>query len=127
MTPAQTLNLIRLVRAMCPAQKFDEYTPEAWHPLLADLDFADSQAALVELGKRQQFIAPADIRAQVGRFRRDRLDREPEAVPLADPNNVPAYLADLRAGRTRVADGTEKPRDIARLLNSSMRSLPSDV
>lgn len=118
MTPAESLLITRMVRAVCPQQKFDEYTPDAWHKLLEDLPFADCEAAVVALGRRQPFISPSEIHAEVRRIRAARIAEVPEAVPDADPDDVPAYLAALRAGRTRAADGSERPRPVAELVTS---------
>ena len=47
MTPHETLLLTRYVKACCPQQAIDEYTPDAWHDLLGDLSLADCRAAVV--------------------------------------------------------------------------------
>jgi hypothetical protein len=124
MTPAESLTITRMVRAVCPQQKFDEYTPDAWHRLLEDLPFADCETAVIQLGRRQPFISPSEIRAEVQRIRAARIEQEPELTPDADPEDVPAYLAALREGRTRAGDG-EKPRDVEQLLKSTIRRLPA--
>lgn len=67
MTPEQALGICRLVKAACPAQKFDEYTPDVWAPMLADVDFDQAQKAIVEIGKRQPWIGPSDIVSEVKR------------------------------------------------------------
>jgi len=102
MTPHETLLLTRYVKACCPQQHIDEYTPDAWHDLLADLDAADSRTAVAEIVKRQPFVAVAEIRAEVKRIRRDRLEREIIPAPPAEPGR---YRAELRAGIKRIADG----------------------
>ena len=37
MTPQETLLLTRYVKACCPQQAMDDFTPDAWHDLLGDL------------------------------------------------------------------------------------------
>jgi hypothetical protein len=105
MTPAQSLAITRFVRAACPQQKFDEYTPDAWHELLGDLDFADCDTAVRTLGKRQPFISPAEIRDEVQRIRNDRLRRYGNAEPDYDGDDVPAALEAIKRHRARVASG----------------------
>jgi hypothetical protein len=63
----------------------NEYTPDAWFDLLGDLSLEDCRVAAAAVGKRQPFIAPAEIRAEVRRVRRDRIDR---AIPAAPPAEV---------------------------------------
>lgn len=117
MTPSESLMIVRMVRAICPQQKFDEYTPDAWHRLLDDLTFADCETAVIELGRRQTFISPSEIRTEVRRARNARIADTVEDVPDADPDDVKAYLAALRDGRTRTADGgTDRSDELTQLL-----------
>lgn len=114
MNAIESLTLTRFVRAVCPQQKFDEYTPDFWFKLLGDLNFADCEEALIELGKRQTFVSPAEIRAEVKRIRNGRLERAFEDMPELDAHrdDVNAWLAALRDGRRRTADGelqTDRP------------------
>ena len=67
MTPTETVLLTEYVRACCPQQAIGEYTPDAWHDLLGDLDLADCRAAAAAVARRQPFVAPSEIRAEVGR------------------------------------------------------------
>lgn len=53
----------------------DEYTPDAWHDLLGDLDLADCRAAVAAVAKRQPFVAPAEIIAEIRRAKRHAGDR----------------------------------------------------
>lgn len=61
MKQADTVKLTRTVRALCPHQAMDSYTPDAWHVVLGHLDLADCMAAVAEINGRQPFIAPSDI------------------------------------------------------------------
>ena len=115
MTPEQTLTLVRFAAAACPQQAIDEYTPDAWHELLADLQYDDCRAAVVSLGRRQAFMAPAEIRAEVRRIRDDRISRT--VLPAPDPALADApreYQAALQAGIHRVASAL----DIGRALGA---------
>lgn len=104
MTPTEAVDLVELVAAMCPAMRMEEKTGEAWYLLLGDLDYPEAVAAAAAVGRTARFITPADIRAQI-QATRTRAARTRDsvatalAVPDADPNDVPGYLAALRAGR----------------------------
>lgn len=105
MTPTETVALLRIVRAVCPAQKFDEFTSDAWAELLDDLRLDDCTLAVKHLGRRQPFIAPSDIRSEVKRIRKDRLDRVP--FPAPPPDLTPLETIAWQRQVTReIADGT---------------------
>lgn len=108
MIPTESLALTRFVRAACPQQKLDEFTPDAWHELLADLAFTDCKAAVVELAKRQPFVSPAEIRAEVRRARNERI-RADMTDPEYDRDDVAAGLAAIRSRRRALGDGTAAP------------------
>lgn len=106
MTPQETVVLCRYVRACCPQQAMDEYTPDAWHDLIGDLDFADCREAVRQVARRQPFVAPSEIAAEVTRMRRDRLTRDALPPPPAElTDNQRAYKAWLDAEVARIADG----------------------
>lgn len=113
MTPTETVALLRIVKAICPAQKFDEFTPDVWAELLADLRLDDCRVAVKALGNRQVFIAPAEIRHEVRRIRADRLDRHPLPAPPAglSPSQTIAWQ---RQTTRAIADGTYEPREVER-------------
>jgi hypothetical protein len=97
--------LVRSVKACCPASQIDEYTPDAWHGLLSDLDMADCQEAVVAVAKRQPFIAASDIRAEVKRIRAGRLSRTTLPAPSPELADQPGrYAREIRAGIERIAD-----------------------
>lgn len=114
MTHAETVMLTRYVKACCPQQAIDEYTPDAWHDLLGDLEFADCRTAAAEVARRQPFVAPAEIRAEVRRLRDDRLAREISVAPPAELADSPGrYRTELQAGIARIANGHRVPFAIA--------------
>ena len=102
MTPKETVLLTRYVKACCPQQQIDEYTPDAWYDILGDLDLDDCRTAVVAIKKRAVFVDPSEIRAEVKRIRRDRLDREIIPAPPAEPG---PYKAELDASIKRIAEG----------------------
>lgn len=65
MNHVESVILCRLVAAYCPQQHFDEYTPDAWHDLLGDLELAEAKAGAIACAKRKPFVAPAEIRQWV--------------------------------------------------------------
>jgi len=110
----ETVALTRLVAAVCPQQAIDDYTPDAWFDLLCDLSLGDCRAAVAAVGRRQAFIAPADIRAEVRRIREDRLARTPVTAPPAELADQPGrYQRAIQAGLRRIADGMRLPKAIA--------------
>jgi hypothetical protein len=133
MNPSETVMLARYVKALCPQQKFDEYTPDAWHDVLGDFSLADARAAAAAVAKRQPFVSPAEIIGEIKRQRGARADSFqgpglPAEIPDADPDDVRGYMAALRAQRTRAADGLElKPRKMAELLAGVGREIPPEV
>jgi hypothetical protein len=116
MTPTEAVALTRYVKACCPQQQIDNLTPDAWYDLLDDLSLADCHAAVKVLGRRQPFISPAEIRAEVRRVRRDRLEREIVAAPPAElADNPAAYREVLKGNVKRIADGFAITRAIGEL------------
>lgn len=114
MTPSETVKLTRYVAACCPQQQIDDYTPDAWFDLLGDLPLADCREAVRVVCKRQPFIAPAEIRAEIRRVRNDRLAREIVPAPPAELADTPVrWRAELSAGLRKIADGLSIPRAIA--------------
>ena len=113
MTPEETLVLARYVKACCPQQAMDTYTPEAWHDLLDDLTLADCREAVREVAKRQPFVAPSEIRAEVRRIHGERLARNPVPAPppelLDDPR---AYAEHLGQETRRIISGEADPKAI---------------
>lgn len=106
MNHEEAVYLTRYVAACCPQQAIDEYTPDAWHDLLGDLDLAGCKEAAAAIGKRQPFVAPAEIRAEVRRLREDRLRRTLLPAPSPELADEPGrYRQALAAGIRRIADG----------------------
>lgn len=126
MNRKEAVALTRYVKACCPQQQIDDYTPQAWYGLLEDLDANDCQAAVTAIGQRQPFIAPAEIRDEVKRIRTDRLDGF-QYVPVDGDDDPKVYLAALREQRAAVASGQREAapalpgvpkRDVAAILGS---------
>jgi len=106
MTPEEAVILTAYVKACCPQQAIGEFTPDAWHDLLGDLSLADCREAVVAVAKRQPFVAPAEIRAEVRRIRDERLEATPIPAPPAELlDDDDAYKRHLRESAKRIADG----------------------
>lgn len=100
MTPSEAIALARYVKACCPQQVIDEFTPDVWHDLLGDLDLAECRAAVAEVARRQPFVAPSEMREEVFRTRAERLHRNPVPDPpaelLDDPEAYRRYVRETR-------------------------------
>lgn len=107
MNELEAVQLARYVRALCPQQKFDEYTADVWGDVLEDYDFEACKRAAITLGRKQPFIAPAEIIAEVRRGRTERLN---DFQYEPDPDETPEqYLANRRAQIAAVAIGHRPP------------------
>lgn len=104
LAPSEAVALCRFAKACCPQQAFDEYTPDAWGELLSDLRFEDCKTALTNVAKRQPFVSPAEIRAEVKRIRFRRLDRFGpfDPPPEASDRDYHRYITETNR---RIADG----------------------
>jgi hypothetical protein len=133
MNPNETVILARYVKALCPQQKFDEYTPDAWHDVLADYALADARPAAAAVARRQPFVSPSEI---IDEIRKQRDNRAADyqgpgltaEIPDADPDDIPAYLAAIRGQRTRAANGLPmRRRPVAELVAGIGRQVPQEV
>lgn len=104
MTPREMVILTRYVKACCPQQQIDEYTPDAWHDIIGDLALADCREAVKAIATRQPFVAPAEIAAEVKRIRSERLDGF-VYVPCEGDHDPQVYLANRREQIEAVASG----------------------
>ena len=97
-----------------------QFDVESWHSVLSDLDFEPCrQAVLDHFADSNDWIMPADIRNGALQRGVTFTPRTP-ALPAADPDDVPAYLADLRAGRgVEIEPGPGiEPRRLSNVLKS---------
>jgi hypothetical protein len=65
MTPSETVIITRYVKACCPQQAIDEFTPDAWHELLGAFGYQECRDAVTAVARRQPFVAPAEIIAEI--------------------------------------------------------------
>ncbi len=104
----------------------DEYVIEAWHEVVAALDYDDAMAALTEHRRTStEYLTPAHIVTGVRAIRKARLDRgtNSEGIPDADPDDVTAYLAALRERRVQLAAG-DTPRPVTALVQATTHQMP---
>lgn len=109
MTNEEAAVLCRYVRSLCPAQRFDEYTADVWHDILFPFHLGEARTAAVSIASTQPFVSPGEIAAHIRHARADRLHRHTDPTPSANPDDVKAYQAELRATREAVATGRQEP------------------
>lgn len=137
MTEDETVLLTRYVRAMCPQQKVDEYTADAWFDVLAPYSLAEARAAVGRhVAAGNAFIAVGEILTMIRLLRSERLE-DFQYEPQPGDDNPRQYLANLRAQRAAVAAGRRPPvvehpalpaapdRDLQKAIESSFtREMP---
>lgn len=79
----------------------------AWYRAIGHLNQQEVEEAIIaHYMETTDRIMPAHVLGRVGKIRALRLAHAgPEAVPDADPDDIPAYQAALREGRWRTASG----------------------
>lgn len=60
-------------------------------------------------------ILPVDVARRWDAYRRDRLERHTDPLPVADPDNLPEWLSELRGNRRAVAVGAAAPSTLHEL------------
>lgn len=95
----ETTTLCKAIAVIAPAQRLEPDTPAFWSVILADVNYADARKAIIAIGKRQQFISPSDIIAEVKALRAKRLEGVDRLAHLAE---TPAQWREIIA---KVADG----------------------
>ena len=88
MSPEETVALCRLVKAICPSQALDQYTPDAWALVLRHIDYNDAKQAVIDIASRplepgkSRYIEPGHI---IGGVRRIRSQRIEDYGPVSPP------------------------------------------
>lgn len=117
MNPAETIKLCRLVKAVCPSQMIDTYTPDAWQLILGHLDYDDAKQAVAELAGtplepgQSRYIDPGHIIARVKRIRSKRIEDYGPIEPPAGEMTGREYLTWLRSALDAVASGKAPERE----------------
>lgn len=88
MNATETVKLCAIIHALCPAQKFDEFTADAWAGVLDDIPFNDAQTAVRTIYRTQgsdaewvRRVEADDIIREVKRVRNKRLAEHPALIP----------------------------------------------
>ena len=116
MNQTEAIMLCRLVKAVCPSQALDQYTPDAWHLILGHIDYSDAKAAVARLAAldlepgRSRYIEPGHIIAQVRRIRAQRLTDHGPLIPPPGLDGTTQYLSWIRQATAVVASGGSLPK-----------------
>lgn len=134
MSPEEAVMLCRYVKACCPQQAIDQYTPIAWAEHLEDVPYPDAKEAAKRITARQPFVQIAELKAEVKRLRSKRIEDHPPVTPPPGltPIETTAWLRDTRR---RIADGEVidpdaaygelKPRNLAELPAAMKALMPA--
>ncbi|MFC7219293.1 hypothetical protein ACFQLX_14105 [Streptomyces polyrhachis] len=116
MTEDEAVLLTRYVRAMCPQQRFDEFTADAWFDILAPYCLDEARTAVARhIAAGNSFVSVGEIAAGIRRTRDERLQRHTEAEPPRGDTGDAAYPMALAAERRAVADGCVEPVPVSAL------------
>lgn len=119
--------LVGAVHALCPAQKFDEYTPDAWAMVLGEFSLADCREVLPTVGQGRAFIAPTDIATAVKELRTRRLDAA-NLIYEPQPDETPDQMRHrMRELRRAAADGNVIPLRPALTGPSTPAAIPTEI
>jgi hypothetical protein len=130
MNSQEAAMLCRYVRALCPQQKFDEYSPDAWHDILGSYALTDAREAAARVARRQPFVAPSEIADEISKIRAERTHNFVYEPPTGESD--PDYLKRLRRQLAATGDGQRPPavektltaRPVAELLAAIGRDIP---
>jgi hypothetical protein len=113
-SPEEAVRICAFTSACCPAQKFDEFTPDAWGLILADIRFEDAKLAVVEIKKSSTWVDPSDIIREVKRIRAKRISEYGPMTPPADldPDDTGAYRDWWVNTQRAIGDGVLKPLEL---------------
>lgn len=128
MDVAEATALLAYIKQVAPHQRIDEYTADAWADVLEDVTFEPARLAAKRLLKRQPFVAPSEIIAEVARHQREILEgaRPGALIPAADPDDPAAFLRALRSGEFQ-PEAPKSDRDVKALVSSVAAALPSGL
>ncbi|MEV1079915.1 hypothetical protein AB0I98_16960 [Streptomyces sp. NPDC050211] len=118
MTEEEAVQIAEYVQAACPAQKFGEYTPDVWGEILAPYAVDEARAAVIAVARRQPFVSPAEIVAEVKARRTERIELA-NIVVDGDPTHTGAEsAAALREIIRAAGDGHTGASSISKALGA---------
>lgn len=103
--------LCRYVRACCPQQAIDQYTPDAWADHLEHIPYEDAKAAVKEITAKQPFVTIAEVLAIVKRMRAKRIAEAGDLCPPPGAREGVALHEWLGSARRQIADGADVSAD----------------
>ncbi|HZX37953.1 MAG TPA: hypothetical protein VFF37_06395 [Streptomyces sp.] len=110
MTEDEVVLITRYVRAVCPQQKIDEFTSDAWEDFLLPYSVDETRAAVHRhVARGNAFISVGEIVGEIRKARSDRIARHTEAEPPYGDVNDASYRAALLGERKAIADGRANP------------------
>jgi hypothetical protein len=75
MNPDEIRQLLSFVHAVCPQQRIQPDTWQAWRVLLGRVSYTDAYEAAKRVASRERFINPSDILGEVRAARYHRIPR----------------------------------------------------
>ena len=141
MSPEETVALCRLVKAICPSQALDQYTPDAWALILRHIDYNDAKQAVIDIAYRplepgkSRYIEPGHIIGGVRRIRSQRIEDYGPVDPPAELDTA-GYMDWLRETRHQIGSGLPPARQAvevtavpngAELIAAIMQALPKEA
>jgi uncharacterized protein HemY len=123
MTQDDTVDLL-LAMAVYDGRILGDTDSAFWYQHLASVDYQDAERAVHEhYGESTDRMMPAHVKRRVAAIRAERLRRERQAVPAADPDDVQAYLSELRRADQEIAQG-DVPAPLAGIARRVLASRP---
>lgn len=77
------MEIVRLIRALCPQQHIDRYTPIAWHEVIGGLEYDAARNAVIAVKHSQPFVDPSDIIREAKRAKTRVIGEDPDTHPSA--------------------------------------------
>jgi hypothetical protein len=106
MNEAEALKLCRYVKACCPQQAIDEFTPLAWADHLANVPYEDAKTACKQITAAQPFVTIAEVLKIVKQIRTKRIADAGDLTPPTGLTDA-EERAWLGEARHQIADGLE--------------------
>lgn len=112
MNTSDAWKLLGIIRAICPSQRIDKVTGEAWSVVLDDVALDDALAAVRAIARsgsdKPLYIDPRQIINQIRHDRAGRINGN-EHLLVGAPTDPDAYVAWLKTSRDGVANGQPSP------------------